>query len=148
MQASHALTQAVTSPAQEAHMRHGSGVVLHAVLAIVMLIAAGPTWAQAGNSRAIPNFARPAGFPDPAYRVEYARGIDAPPMMVRTGPNSFEPLYRRDGNGYTPARASGYHIAMSSCPSIPDRGGSAITRMIDLATAEWAYFGLPVLDMA
>jgi hypothetical protein len=129
-------------------MRHGSGVVLHAVLAIVMLIAAGPTWAQAGNSRAIPNFARPAGFPDPAYRVEYARGSDAPPMMVRTGPNSFEPLYRRDGNGYTPARASGYHIAMSSCPSIPDRGGSAITRMIDLATAEWAYFGLPVLDMA
>ncbi|HEY5804005.1 MAG TPA: DUF2272 domain-containing protein [Lysobacter sp.] len=129
-------------------MRHWPGVALHAVLAIALFAPSAPGWAQAGNSRSIPNFARPAGFPDPALRVEYARGSDAPPMMVRTGPGSFEPLYRRDGNGYTPARAAGYHIAMSSCPSMPGRGGSATTRMIDLAAAEWAYFGLPVLDMA
>lgn len=128
-------------------MRHGPGVVLHAVLValFVPLFVPASCWAQAGNSRSVPNFARPAGFPDPALRVAYASGSDAPPMMVRTGPGSFEPLYKRDGS---PARAAGFRIAMSSCPSIPDRGGSATTRMIDLAAAEWAYFGLPVLDMA
>ncbi|MDR0183146.1 DUF2272 domain-containing protein [Lysobacter arvi] len=101
-----------------------------------------------GASRAIPAFPRPAGFPDPAYRVTYARADEAPPMMVRVGENHFEPLYRRtpDG-GYAPVRAAGYRIAMSSCPSITARGDYR-ARMIDLAAAEWAYFGLPILDMA
>lgn len=133
-------------------MRLGPGNLLHAVLAIALFLPslAAPLWAQpAGGSRAMPNFQRPGGFPDPAWRVRYASGSDAPPMMVRTGPNSFEPLYRRQGDGsFAPARASGFHIAMSSCPSMPGRSGNPATRMIDLAAAEWAYFGLPVLDMA
>lgn len=103
----------------------------------------------AGTSRAIPNFARPGGSPDPALRVEYRRGEDAPPMLVRTGENSFDPLYRRQSDGsYAPARAAGYRIAMSSCPSMPSIRTDPRTRMIDLAAAEWAYFGLPVLDLS
>jgi hypothetical protein len=70
-------------------------------------------------------------------------------MMVRTAPGRLEPLYRRSPDGgYTPARASGYRIAMTSCPSMPSVSGDPRTRMIDLAAAEWAYFGLPVLDLS
>lgn len=109
-----------------------------------------PAWAQTARSasRAIPAFPRPSGFPDPALRVIYSRADEAPPMMVRVGENRFEPLYRRtpDG-GYAPARAAGYRIATSSCPSI-HAAGDYRARMIDLATAEWAYFGMPILDMA
>ena len=114
------------------------------------LFVSAPAWTQtaASASRSIPAFPRPAGFPDPALRVTYARADEAPPMMVRTGPNTFEPLYRRTGDGYAPARAAGYRIAMTSCPSITTGSGDYRTRMIDLAAAEWAYFGLPVLDMA
>ncbi|MBU8976523.1 DUF2272 domain-containing protein [Lysobacter sp. MMG2] len=113
------------------------------------LFAAAPAWTQtaASATRSIPAFPRPAGFPDPARRVIYAYADEAPPMMVRTGPNTLEPLYRRSGDGFTPVRAAGYRIAMTSCPSITT-GGDFRTRMIDLAAAEWAYFGLPVLDMA
>lgn len=123
--------------------------VVPVVLAMAVWLAANtPSWAQHPDaSRAIPAFARPGGFPDPAWRVTYSRGDEAPPMMVRTGPDSFEPLYRRVGNGFVPVRASGYRIAMSSCPS-RSVVGDPRTRMIDLAAAEWAYFGLPVLDMA
>ncbi|HEY0503877.1 MAG TPA: DUF2272 domain-containing protein [Lysobacter sp.] len=124
-------------------------IVVPGVLAMAVWVAANtPAWAQHGGaSRAVPAFPRPAGFPNPALRVSWARGEDAPPMMVRVGPNAFEPLYRRVGNGYEPARASGYRIAISSCPSMTVRGDPR-TRMIDLAAAEWAYFGLPILDMA
>ena len=130
------------------------------VLPTVVMVAMGlslsvfanlPLWAQTAPSasRSIPAFPRPGGFPDPAFRVIYSRADEAPPMMVRVGENRFEPLYRRtpDG-GYAPARAAGYRIAMSSCPSITVRGGDFRARMIDLAAAEWAYFGLPILDMA
>ncbi|WP_206861378.1 DUF2272 domain-containing protein [Lysobacter changpingensis] len=101
-----------------------------------------------GASRSILAFPRPGGFPNPAFRVTYARADEAPPLMVRTGENTFEPLYRRtpDG-GYAPARAAGYRIAMTSCPSITTSADYR-SRMIDLAAAEWAYFGLPILDMA
>ncbi|GAA5077672.1 DUF2272 domain-containing protein [Lysobacter panacisoli] len=125
-------------------MRSSFGILATA-LTLILLLA--PVCAQQNASRAIPAFPRPTGFPDPALRVTWSRGEDAPPMMVRVGPNSFEPMYRRSGNGYVPARAAGYRIAISSCPSIPPRGDPR-TRMIDLAAAEWAYFGLPVLDMA
>jgi len=130
--------------------------VLQTVLVVgiglsLAVFASVPALAQtaASASRSIPAFPRPAGFPDPALRVTYARADEAPPMMVRVGENRFEPLYRRtpDG-GYAPARAAGYRIAMSSCPSITVRSGDYRARMIDLATAEWAYFGLPILDMA
>jgi hypothetical protein len=119
---------------------------------IIALVLA-PIWASAiaqqgpNASRSVPAFNRPAGFPDPARRVEYLRADQAPPMMVRVGPNAFEPMYRRVGDSYVPARAAGYRIAISSCPSMSVRGDPR-TRMIDLAAAEWAYFGLPVLDLA
>jgi len=130
------------------------------VLPTVVMVAMGlslsvfanlPLWAQTAPSasRSIPAFPRPGGFPDPAFRVIYSRADEAPPMMVRVGENRFEPLYRRtpDG-GYAPARAAGYRIATSSCPSRTIPGGDYRSRMIDLAAAEWAYFGLPILDMA
>lgn len=123
-----------------------------ALLAIFVVSAfpAASTRAQAaGSSRVIPNFPRPAGSPDPALRVQYSRGDESPPMMVRIAPGTLEPLYRRSPDGsYTPARASGYRIAMTSCPSMPSVSGDPRTRMIDLAAAEWAYFGLPVLDLS
>lgn len=119
-------------------------------LATTAVFPIAPAWAQAaGGSRAIPNFPRPAGSPDPALRVEYSMGGESPAMMVRTAPGVLEPLYRRSPDGsYTPARASGYRIAMTSCPSMPSVSGDPRTRMIDLAAAEWAYFGLPVLDLS
>lgn len=116
-------------------------------LSLTLLCATAGAQQAPGSSRGVPAFPRPPGFPDPAWRATYSSGEDAPPMMVRVGPNAFEPLYRRAGNGYTPVRASGYRIAISSCPSRPVSGDPR-TRMIDLATAEWAYFGLPVLDLA
>lgn len=122
-------------------------------LAAAFLLASQPlatAAAQApGASRAIPTFPRPPGSPNPALRVEYLRGEAAPPMLVRTGPDTFEPLYRRQADGsYAPARAAGYRIAMTSCPSTPAAGADARTRMIDLAAAEWAHFGLPILDLS
>ncbi len=120
------------------------------ITTFLTLSAPSGTHAQAaGTSRAVPNFPRPAGSPDPALRVEYHRGEDAPPMLVRTGENSFDPLYRRQSDGsFAPARAAGYRIATSSCPSMPSVRTDPRTRMIDLAAAEWAYFGLPVLDLS
>lgn len=123
-------------------------IVVPVVMAMgIWLAVSPPAWTQQNASRAIPAFARPGGFPNPALRVTWWGGEDAPPMMVRVGPNAFEPMYRRVGDSYVPARASGFRIAISSCPSMPVRGDPR-TRMIDLAAAEWAYFGLPVLDMA
>ena len=125
-------------------------LVIFLALLLLALFPSTSTWAQAaGSSRVIPNFPRPAGSPDPALRVEYSNGSESPPMMVRTAPGRLEPLYRRSPDGgYTPARASGYRIAMTSCPSMPSVSGDPRTRMIDLAAAEWAYFGLPVLDLS
>jgi hypothetical protein len=119
------------------------------IIALVLAPICASAVAQQGPnaSRSIPAFNRPAGFPDPALRVQYLGADQAPPLMVRVGPNAFEPLYRRVGDGYVPVRAGGYRIAIESCPSrtVP---GDARTRMIDLAAAEWAYFGLPVLDLS
>ena len=90
--------------------------MLHILLVIGMgfsltVFSNGPAQAQTapGASRSILAFPRPGGFPNPALRVTYARADEAPPLMVRTGENTFEPLYRRtpDG-GYAPARAAGY----------------------------------------
>ncbi|WP_158635754.1 DUF2272 domain-containing protein, partial [Vulcaniibacterium tengchongense] len=125
----------------------GGGVL--ALLAAIAAATVAPAWAQApGASRAVPTFPRPPGFPDPAWRVEYLGGESAPPMRVRTGPGQLEPLYRRQADGsYAPARAAGYRIANAACPSLP-AGPDPVTRMIDLAAAEWAHFGLPVLDLS
>lgn len=119
------------------------------IIALVLAPICASAIAQQGPnaSRSIPAFNRPGGFPDPARRVEYLYADQAPPMMVRVGPDAFEPMYRRVGDSYVPARAAGYRIAFESCPSIT-ASGDPRTRMIDLATAEWAYFGMPVLDLA
>ena len=126
-------------------------VLVFALGLSLTVFASVPAFAQTAvsASRSIPAFPRPSGFPDPARRVIYSRADGAPPMMVRVGENRFEPLYRRtpDG-GYAPARAAGYRIATSACPSITASGRDYRARMIDLAAAEWAYFGLPILDMA
>ncbi len=129
-------------------MRHCLRDLPVVVLLAAALVAVVPPLARAqvaGTSRTIPNFLRPAGSPDPALRVQYTRST---PMMVRTGPDTYEPLYRREGSGYTQALAPGYTTAISSCPSMPAATGDPRTRMIDLAAAEWAYFGLPVLDLS
>lgn len=98
-------------------------------------------------SRAIPGFARPIGSADPAARVRYLGGADTLPLRTHPGgssaPDSY--LYRRAGDGaYRPVTAPGYVIVNSGCPATGAIDVRA--RMIDLAAAEWATFGLPVLD--
>ncbi|MGH8076258.1 MAG: DUF2272 domain-containing protein [Lysobacter sp.] len=54
-------------------------------------------------------------------------------------------MYRRIADGtYLPITTAGYVIVNSSCPAYGAIDVRA--RMIDLAAAEWLYFGLPVLD--
>src|ERR1044072_5998235 len=130
MPASRACGHSVRSATGNAPMRTARSVLQAVVVVALGLSLAGfaslPSWAQtaASASRSIPAFPRPAGFPDPALRVPSARADEAPPRMVRWGETRLQPLYRRppDG-GYAPARAAGYRIAMSSCPSISARGG-------------------------
>lgn len=102
-------------------------------------------------SRAIPRLPRPPGFPDPALRVHYASGASALPLQVRFAGsvNGSEPIYRRLSDGsYVPITAPGFQRVNSSCPSQAMARGNPHARMIDLAAAEWAWFGLPVLDLS
>lgn len=118
--------------------------VMSALLCAPAAIAQSPSY-----SRAIPSYARPLGSADPAARVRRLTGVEAPPLRVRgDGATQFdEYLYRRLSNGtYTPITAAGYVIVNSSCPAYGAIDVRA--RMIDLAAAEWAYFGLPVLDFS
>lgn len=102
-------------------------------------------------SRAIPQLPRPAGSPDPALRVHYARGDSALPLRVRFAGSvdGGEEIYRRLPDGsYAPIAAAGFQLINSSCPSQAIASGNPHARMIDLAAAEWAWFGLPVLDLS
>lgn len=101
--------------------------------------------------RAIPQLPRPPGSPDPALRVHYARGDSALPLRVRFAGaiGGGEELFRRLPDGsYAPVTAAGFQQVNSSCPSRPLTSGNPHARMIDLAAAEWAWFGLPVLDLS
>lgn len=98
--------------------------------------------------RAIPRLPRPAGSPDPARRVYYARGEAAMPLQARFAGASAngEALYRRLADGrFVAVTAPGFVPINTSCPL--STGLNPHARMIDLAAAEWAWFGFPVLDM-
>lgn len=96
-------------------------------------------------SRAIPAFARPPGLPDPAHRVRRLRATEAPPLRARLS-GAAEPLYRRAADGsYQEVRAPAWQALDSGCRAA---GGDPRRRLIDLAAAEWAAFGLPVLDLS
>jgi hypothetical protein len=107
-----------------------------------------PARAQAAAyDRAIPNFPRPPGSPDPARRVRLLQGAEAPPLLTRIGAQT-EPLFRRLSDGsYAVVQAPRWQTMDTGCPARYG-GGDPRSRMIDLAAAEWAYFGLPVLDLS
>ncbi|HUH90678.1 MAG TPA: DUF2272 domain-containing protein [Lysobacter sp.] len=107
-----------------------------------------PASAQAtAYDRAIPNFPRPLGSPDPTRRVQLLQGVEAPPLLTRIGAQA-EPLFRRLADGsYTVIQAPRWQAVDTACPPRYG-GGDPRSRMIDLAAAEWAYFGLPVLDLS
>lgn len=127
------------------------------LLCLALTLAAPPAAAQSGAyvytapvdySRTIPRYPRPLGFADPARRVVLDRG-NALPVQLASDAWTFEPLYRRTANGdFVPVSAPGWRALDLSCPSQPVPGGNARARMIDLAAAEWAWFGLPVLDLS
>lgn len=99
--------------------------------------------------RAIPSFPRPTGSPDPALRVHLQDGAEAPPLQARftAPPAQVEPLYRRmpDGN-HVAVTAPTWQALRTGCPA--PGAGDPRARMIDLAAAEWAWFGLPVVDLS
>lgn len=116
----------------------------------VLLTAASVLYAPAPEAAeppdpAIPSFERPAGSPDPARRVRLLEGDERPALRAKLGLLP-EPLYRRlpDGN-YEPVPASTWHVLDQGCRRV---AGDPRQRMIDLAAAEWAAFGLPVLDLS
>ncbi|HEU4774133.1 MAG TPA: DUF2272 domain-containing protein [Lysobacter sp.] len=115
---------------------------------IGMAAPAPPASAQAAAyDRAIPNFPRPPGSPDPARRVRLLQGAEAPPLLTRIGAQT-EPLFRRLADGsYAVIQAPRWQAVDTGCPARYG-GGDPRSRMIDLAAAEWAYFGLPVLDLS
>ena len=124
--------------------------LLAAALALATSTVLPPVHSQeAATSRAVPGFPRPPGSPDPALRVHWLDGEQAPPLLVRftASPAGPEPVYRRMPDGsHVAVTAPGWQALRTSCPA-PD-GGDPRARMIDLAAAEWAWFGLPVLDMS
>lgn len=100
-------------------------------------------------SRAIPNYSRPFGSADPAARVRRLSGVESLALRARgnlSATHADDYLYRRMADGsHVPITAAGYVIVNSGCPA---HGAIDVrARMIDLAAAEWAYFGLPVLDL-
>ncbi|MGV8941450.1 MAG: DUF2272 domain-containing protein [Lysobacter sp.] len=102
---------------------------------------------EVAYDRTIPNFPRPVGSPDPAQRVRLLSGAEAPPLVARIGGQT-EPLFRRlaDGN-YAIVQAPRWQAVDTGCAARYG-GGDPRSRMIDLAAAEWAYFGLPVVDLS
>ena len=99
-------------------------------------------------TRAVPTIDRPAGSPDPAARVRRLAGVEAPALRLPAGADSTSAdgyLYRRGADGaYAAITAPAYAMVNSTCPA---RGAIDVrARMIDLAVAEWAWFGFPTLD--
>lgn len=94
---------------------------------------------------AIPSFERPAGNPDPARRVRLLEGDERPALRAKLGPVP-EPLYRREPDGnYAEVPVATWQVRDDGCRRV---AGDPRQRMIDLAAAEWAAFGLPVLDLS
>lgn len=108
----------------------------------------GETVAGFDYQRAIPRLPRPAGSPDPARRVYYARGESAMPLRARFAGAAVdgEALYRRLADGrFVAVAAPGFLPINTGCPGTTS--GNPHARMIDLAAAEWAWFGFPVIDL-
>lgn len=110
------------------------------------LLASTPTAAQEdAPDPAIPSFERPAGSPDPARRVRLLEGDERPALRAKLGPVP-EPLYQRMPDGsYTEVPVATWQVGDAGCRRV---AGDPRQRMIDLAAAEWAAFGLPVLDLS
>lgn len=125
-----------------------------AALAAPMIIAAlfpGARAQEAGDApdsapdNVIPAFERPVGSADPARRVRLLEGDERPALRARLGMFA-EPLYRRLPDGsYTEIPVATWQVLDSGCRRV---AGDPRQRMIDLAAAEWATFGLPVLDLS
>lgn len=93
----------------------------------------------------LPSFERPAGSPDPARRVRLLDGDERPALRAKLGMFP-EPLYRRLPDGsHAPVPVATWQVLDSGCRRV---AGDPRQRMIDLAAAEWAAFGLPVLDLS
>ena len=116
-----------------------------ALAALLSVLSPAPASAAEPPDPAIPSFDRPAGSPDPAHRVRRLEGDQRPALRAKLGPFP-EPLYRRlpDG-GYAPVPVATWQVLDDSCRRV---AGDPRQRMIDLAAAEWAAFGLPVLDLS
>lgn len=125
-----------------------TGTLLALLAAIAWVMPMTPAVAQEhAYSRAIPNFPRPPGSPDPALRVRLLQGPEAPPLFGRIDGQT-EPVFRRLSDGsYVPVLAPAWQAVNTGCPGY-HTGGDPRSRMIDLAAAEWAWFGLPVLDLS
>ena len=116
-------------------------LILLALLWPALALAQGPAY-----SRAVPTIARPTGSPDPAARVRRLSGSESPPLRAPVGNTSDGALYRRLGDGsFAAITAPGYVIVNSGCPSLGALDTRA--RMIELAAAEWAWFGFPTFDV-
>jgi hypothetical protein len=125
------------------------GAILVSALLITGAAAAPPDAGEFTASRAIPSFPRPPGSPDPALRVDLRDGADAPALQARftAPPAQVEPLYRRLPDGsHVAVTAPAWQALRTACPA-PGAGDPRV-RMIDLAAAEWAWFGLPVVDLS
>lgn len=117
------------------------------LMAIPLLAPATATAQSPSYSRAIPTFLRPIGSPDPATRVRRLVGVEALALRARPGTAATQDdyLYRLTPDGsYLPVTAPTYVIVNSTCPAYGAIDVRA--RMVDLAAAEWAYFGMPALD--
>ncbi|MCE7031824.1 DUF2272 domain-containing protein [Lysobacter sp. GX 14042] len=125
-----------------------------AALAVPMIVAAllpGARAQEAGDTpdsapdSAIPVFERPVGSADPARRVRLLEGDERPALRARLGMFA-EPLYRRLPDGrYAEIPVATWQVLDGGCRRV---AGDPRQRMIDLAAAEWAAFGLPVLDLS
>lgn len=93
----------------------------------------------------VPVLERPVGGANPARRVRLLDGDERPALRARLGMFP-EPLYRRLQDGsYAPVPVATWQVLDSGCRRV---AGDPRQRMIDLAAAEWAAFGLPVLDLS
>lgn len=118
---------------------------LAALLTAVLALSAATVLAAEPPDPAIPSFERPAGSPDPARRVRLLEGDERPALRARLGMFP-EPLYRRGPDGsYEEVPVATWAVLEEGCRRV---AGDPRQRMIDLAAAEWAAFGLPVLDLS
>jgi len=115
------------------------------VIAAAALPTAGAQEAEDPPHSAIPVLERPAGSADPGRRVRLLNGDERPGLRARLGLFP-EFLYRQLPDGsYAPVPVPTWQVLDSDCRRI---AGDPRQRMIDLAAAEWAAFGLPVLDLS